>query len=198
MRHPIPRTPFSTQLSGSAREAELRIRNIFSGPKKRPPLPLIILTAAVCLLCGNLVSCQQRPAEPSVVIAEQYYDSYGNYLELPMLALPDGAQNDAVDAINAGLNQLGEEYAYLKTNEGVSRQCVLYPSTTERYLNLVFYEYDQSYGNDGYVRSWVYDKKEGTQVTESDVFGLAGTNREELFSRLKETISSDPEDPREL
>ena len=58
MNETMPRPPFSTQLSGSAREAELRIRNIFSGPKKRPPLPLIILTAAVCLLCGNLVSCR--------------------------------------------------------------------------------------------------------------------------------------------
>ena len=38
MNETMPRTPFSTQLSGSAREAELRIRNIFSGPKKRPPL----------------------------------------------------------------------------------------------------------------------------------------------------------------
>ena len=28
MNETMPRTPFSTQLSGSAREAELRIRNI--------------------------------------------------------------------------------------------------------------------------------------------------------------------------
>ena len=63
MNETMPRPPFSTQLSGSAREAELRIRNIFSGPKKRPPLPLIILTAAVCLLCGNLVSCRVKEAQ---------------------------------------------------------------------------------------------------------------------------------------
>ena len=37
----MPRTPFSTHLSGSAREAEIRLRNIFSGPKKRPPIPFL-------------------------------------------------------------------------------------------------------------------------------------------------------------
>ena len=37
MKEQMPRTPFSTPLSGSAREVELRLKNIFSGPKKRPP-----------------------------------------------------------------------------------------------------------------------------------------------------------------
>ena len=81
MNEKMPRTPFSTPLSGSARLAELRIRNIFAGPKKRPPVPLMILAAALCLLCGNLVSCNQRPKEPTLVMETQYYDSYGNYLE---------------------------------------------------------------------------------------------------------------------
>ena len=33
MNEKMPRTPFSTPLSGSAKETEIRIRNIFSGPK---------------------------------------------------------------------------------------------------------------------------------------------------------------------
>ena len=52
MRHSVPRTPFSTSLSGSAREIEIRLRNIFAGPKRRPSLPLMLLAAALCLLCG--------------------------------------------------------------------------------------------------------------------------------------------------
>ena len=198
MNPKMPCTPFSTRLSGSARLAELRIRNIFAGPKKRPPAIFIALVSAFCLLCGNLVSCQQRPAEPALVMETQYYDSYGNYLEIPALVLPEGEENPAVDAINAGLAELGAQYDYLKTNEGVSQQCILYPSTTDRYINLVFFEADSSYGNDGYVRSWVYDKKEGTQVTEGEALDLAGTNREELFSGLEQLIAADPEDPREL
>lgn len=59
----IPRTPFSTALSGSARETELRLKHIFSGPKKRPPILLLALMFSVCLLCGNLVSCQNAESE---------------------------------------------------------------------------------------------------------------------------------------
>ena len=33
----LPRSPFSTPLSGSASETENRIRNIFQYQKKRPP-----------------------------------------------------------------------------------------------------------------------------------------------------------------
>ena len=42
----MPRTPFSTPLSGSAREVELRLKNIFSGPKKRPPALFLALVFA--------------------------------------------------------------------------------------------------------------------------------------------------------
>ena len=58
MKNCMPRTPFSTPLSGSARETEIRIRSIMSGPKKRPPLPFLILAFSLCIFCGNIVSCQ--------------------------------------------------------------------------------------------------------------------------------------------
>ena len=60
----FPKTWFSTPLSGSARAAEGRIRNVFQKNKKRPPLWLMSLCAAACLLCGSLVSCQARAAQP--------------------------------------------------------------------------------------------------------------------------------------
>ncbi len=65
MCHPnhMPRTPFSTHLSGSARETEIRIRNIMSGPKKRPPVLFLALVFSVCVFCGNLVSCQVKETE---------------------------------------------------------------------------------------------------------------------------------------
>ncbi len=64
MNKKMLRTPFSTPLSGSAREVELRLRNIFSGPKKRPPIPFLILMFSLCIFCGNLVSCQVKEPEP--------------------------------------------------------------------------------------------------------------------------------------
>ena len=63
MKNKMPRTPFSTPLSGSAKETELRIRNIMSGPKKRPPVLFLALVFSVCIFCGNLVSCQVKETE---------------------------------------------------------------------------------------------------------------------------------------
>ena len=60
MSNRIPRSPFSTRLSGSAKETELRIRNIFQWKKKRPPVLLIVPAALIALSCGSLVSCQLR------------------------------------------------------------------------------------------------------------------------------------------
>lgn len=65
MNQPLPRTPFSTPLSGSARETEIRIRNIMSGPKKRPPVLFLALMFSVCIFCGNLVSCNVAEPEES-------------------------------------------------------------------------------------------------------------------------------------
>ena len=84
MNHNMPRTPFSTPLSGSAREAEIRIRNIMSGPKKRPPLPFLILMFSLCIFCGNIVSCQV--AEPD---APALPDISASLPEIPDISLPD-------------------------------------------------------------------------------------------------------------
>lgn len=64
MNGKTPYTPLSTHLSGSARETELRLRNIFSGPKKRPPVLFLALMFSACIFCGNLVSCQNAEPEP--------------------------------------------------------------------------------------------------------------------------------------
>ena len=63
----IPHTPFSTRLSGSAKETELRLRNIFQWQKKRPPLPLFLLTIVILMSCFGLVSCriEEPPTDTS-------------------------------------------------------------------------------------------------------------------------------------
>ncbi len=192
MRHSVPRTPFSTSLSGSAREIEIRIRNIFAGPKRRPSLPLMLLAAALCLLCGNLVSCQQRPMAPTLVMETQYYDNYGNYLEIPVLALPAGEENQAVEAINEALNELREEYAGLASwtgGDAWENQCLFYPSTTERYLNLLFFQSRFTTDlNTGHVFSLVYDLKEGAVVSSGDALALAGLNERALLDQVAEQL----------
>lgn len=51
----FPNTPFSTRLSGSARETELRLRNIFQWKKKRPPVIAFAAAVLVVALCGSMV-----------------------------------------------------------------------------------------------------------------------------------------------
>ena len=61
----FPHTPLSTPLSGSAKETQTRIRNIFQFQKKRPPVLALTLATALALSCGGLVSCQ-NPAEQEI------------------------------------------------------------------------------------------------------------------------------------
>ena len=61
----LPRSPLTTRLSGSARETEHRIRNIFQWKKKRPPVLVLVLTAVLIAMCGGLVSCQERDNTPA-------------------------------------------------------------------------------------------------------------------------------------
>lgn len=72
MKQKILNSPFATHLSGSAKETELRLRNIFQWKKKRPPAVLLILAALIALSCGSLVSCQVRetPLEEEKTPAE--------------------------------------------------------------------------------------------------------------------------------
>ena len=110
MMEKMPYTPFSTHLSGSAKEIRMRLEHIASGPKKRPPALFLALVFAACLLCGNLVSCQvtgtaeppvqplsdrREPAAPPAVDADsQARAAYTVVLE-DMLwrdILPDGTQ----------------------------------------------------------------------------------------------------------
>lgn len=194
----LPRSPLTTRLSGSARETEHRIRNIFQWKKKRPPVLVLVLAGVIIALCGSLVSCQKRPSVPSIIMETQYYDNLGTYIEIPALSLPTGEQNEAVDAINAALDELREKYRLSLSGTEYGSQCLFYPSKTDRYLNLVFFQKAADYGNDGYIDSWVYDKKEGVQVTAEDALALAGTDQETLFADLEAVIAADQEDPRKL
>ena len=75
-------SPFTTALSGSAKETEDRIRNIFQYKKKRPPLLLFILACALALTCGGLVSCQSQNAGEAEVPFPTFTDLPGEPLEV--------------------------------------------------------------------------------------------------------------------
>lgn len=66
MKQKMPQSPFSTRLSGSAKETELRLRNIFQWKKKRPPVLLVLLSALAVLLCCGLISCRVQTEMPAL------------------------------------------------------------------------------------------------------------------------------------
>ncbi|RHR07322.1 hypothetical protein DWX58_10685 [Pseudoflavonifractor sp. AF19-9AC] len=197
-----PRSPFATHLSGSARETELRIRNIFQWKKKRPPLWLMALVGAVILLCGSLVSCQSQAKQASPVELQlQYYDQLGNYVEVPALAVPE---TEDARALNEELSALATEYRTAIDQISYGQQgdwfrCLCYPTQTDRYLSLVLYRYDQgtAAGLAGFsptLSTWVYDRKEGRLVTEDEAWSLAGTSLEALRAQLAEETTAAPTD----
>lgn len=73
-------SPFTTALSGSAKETEDRIRNIFQYQKKRPPVPALLLACALALSCGGLVSCQASPTEADISYPPAFFGLPGEPL----------------------------------------------------------------------------------------------------------------------
>ena len=189
----FPRSPLTTQLSGSARETEYRIRSIFQWKKKRPPMLVLALAAVLIALCGGLVSCQQRTQSVTLAMDTQYYDTQGNYIEIPTLVMSAGAQpTKGVIAINQALVEL--KHYYQPVLDGVvgyssvasmENHCLLYPSETKRYWNLLFFR-EEFYTdlNTGHITSLVYDKEEGQQVTLEDALELAGQTTDGLCQAL--------------
>ena len=55
MKRKIPISPFATRLSGSAKETELRLRNIFQWKKKRPPVILLLAAILLVVGCGSVI-----------------------------------------------------------------------------------------------------------------------------------------------
>lgn len=73
MSEKIPNTPFSTRLSGSTKELELRLRSIFHWKKKRPPMVFFALAVAVALLCGGLIGFSAAPRNGTLGEVYQAY-----------------------------------------------------------------------------------------------------------------------------
>lgn len=181
-------TPFSTHLSGSAKETELRLRSIFQWKKKRPSTLLLALAVVLVLGCGGLVACRSEKAVPILSMAVQYEDERGNVVELPTLLMPEGQEETAgVRNINQILEQMKEQYRPLWSGEvpATEEQCLFYPAETSRYLNLVFYRQSfQTDLNTGHALTLVYDKKNEEQVTLEAALALSGQTAEGLCAAL--------------
>ena len=105
----FPRSPFTTPLSGSARETELRIRSIFQWKKQRPPLWAMVLIAVLTLSCGGLVSCQAEPAaDDGSTPPEEETDDAGYAQAFYQILTQDAPFLDSNSGMTWHLSQLNE------------------------------------------------------------------------------------------
>lgn len=177
-----PKTPFSTRMSGSAKETERRVRALF-GDHRRPALALMLAAAGLIALCGALVSCQSTPPSVGLTMDTQHYDALGNYVEIPAFTMSSGDLPAGAQTANDALAVLKSQYqAVMDTpyNQVGDNRCVLYPTVTERYDSMVFYLDSSSSGNDGDVYTLTYDRLEDRLVELSEALALAGTTEAEL------------------
>ena len=204
MRPHMPRSPFTTRLSGSARETEQRIRSIVQWKKRRPPVLLLLPALLLIVLCGSLVSCQSRGTDVSLVMDVQYYDTQNNMVEIPRLTaqgeLPPGTQQ-----VNDALAQFKEQYAPLLSapqSQPGGTTCLFFPAVTDRCYNLVFYQGSSDYGSDGSLFTLVYDRKEDRLVSQEEALDLAGTTLEALSQQaqvfLNDELAKTPESAAQL
>ena len=60
----LPSHPFLHPCSPAPPGRRRRIRNLFQGPKRRPPVWLMVLVLLLILSCGGLVACQDQKVPP--------------------------------------------------------------------------------------------------------------------------------------
>ena len=90
----LPKTRLSTAMSGSAKETERRVHNLFV-KHRRPALALVAVVALAIGLCGSLVACRVPPADEMTRL-EGLYDSDGAYPGQELLASVRGRSGTLV------------------------------------------------------------------------------------------------------
>ncbi|ALP93040.1 hypothetical protein [Intestinimonas butyriciproducens] len=174
-----PHTYFSTEFHGGTRAVRARLSNLFAAPRRRGRLPLLGLVLLVGAL-GGLVACHGG-SSATMAMDTQYYDDRGSILEIPQIT---GDRSEAAQAINAAL--LARKAVYQTYVDDPYRdeswcEVTAWPTTTDRYLNLALVEnVYPTYGSDGTLFSWVYDKKARREVTREQALELAGTTEADL------------------
>lgn len=192
-----PHTWFSTEFKGGSKAVKARIYNLLAPARTRRGLAALILVLFAVALAGGLVALRFFSLSGAYIDMDlQYYNTFGAYLEVPILR---GDDNEAVRTINAELAALKSKYIrYMDDPYGAGAPVSLlaYPSTTERYLNVIVVAPPEDYGSDGNAHAWVYDRKERTQLTTAQALDMAGITEESLRGGLTALNENDPGHPR--
>lgn len=185
-------TAFSTEFRAREKAVAIYLKTLFAGTKKWCAW-LAVYPALVVALAAGLVACgsdSKDTSSASLVMEMQYYDTLWNIYEVPVIT---GDESQPAQAINTELLALEEIWqAEINTAyEHVNNEVVAFPSTTDRYLNIVLLQMSSGTGSDGTVYSWVYDKAESRRVTADEALALAGVTVEELRAQIADSMAAE-------
>ena len=187
-----PHTWFSTELRGGKRLLRRRLRDLLR-PAPKHGRALAAIMAALALCAGALVACRSGSGEATayIVMDTQYYDDRGSVLEIPRIAGDDSPDAQAINAALLERKAAYQSYMDDPFQSGTWCEVIAFPVTTERYLNLALLEnVYPSYGTDGDLYAWVYDRQEGRSVTVEEALDLAGTTEAALREAVAEQLAS--------
>lgn len=187
-----PHTWFSTELRGGKRLLRRRLRDVLR-PAPRRGRALAAMAAVLAICAGALVACRSGSGEATayIVMDTQYYDDRGSVLEIPQIAGDDSPDAQAINAALLERKAAYQSYMDAPYQSGTWCEVTAFPVTTERYLNLALLEnVYPSYGTDGDLYAWVYDRQEGRSVTVEEALDLAGTTEDTLREAVAEHLAS--------
>ena len=187
-----PHTWFSTELKGGKRLLRHRLRDVLRPAPKRGRT-LAVLAAVLALCAGALVACRSGSGEATayIVMDTQYYDDRGSVLEIPQIAGDDSPDAQAINTALLERKAAYQIYMDAPYQSGTWCEVTAFPVTTERYLNLALLEnVYPSYGTDGDLYAWVYDRQEGRSVTVEEALDMANTTEDTLRDAVAEHLAS--------
>ncbi|MFQ8759494.1 MAG: hypothetical protein ACLSAF_08685 [Intestinimonas sp.] len=174
-----PHTYFSTEFHGGTRALRARLGNLFAAPRRRGRLPLLGLVLLVGAL-GGLVVCHGG-SSATIAMDTQYYDDRGSILEDPANHRGPERSGPGHQRRSAGAESGLSDLCGRSLPGRKLVRVTAWPTTTDRYLNLALVEnVYPTYGSDGTLFSWVYDKKDRREVTREQALELAGTTEADL------------------
>ena len=208
----IPQTPFSTHLSGSAKETQLRLRSIFQWKKHRPPVWLFTLIVVVLLGCFGLVSC--RTEEPTTPVenptgsaaaqpTEPAAEPVGVGLAKPGLTLDDVGEGDDEVRLESypSMEDWVESYVLLSVRLGTGEELTCRWDSTRAYPNLsvarlmdpdrdcIVVELDDMTSTYGASTTFVLEVSDGQLLECLRFDGVSGTYVEGDTLRLAQLVS---------
>lgn len=182
----MPKSPFTTRLSGSVKETELRLRSIFQWKKKRPPVVVIALVLVLMIGCFSLVNFIPGNAKAAREMTLDLIENREIVPESYLKQLDDETRQmvEEYNAVTVYLSEFFDEYAVRiadffgdsKKSSALEASFFKYGNTVNRPLYYYFIERVSSaalYPNAN--RRLVFDPLIGPFIDRGGSYGLWAT-----------------------